>query len=168
MPITTISSILSSVKTASDIGNLLISSHSAYDKAQLKIEIEKLIDALHEVKQQSRAIEDVIYDKDQEIKQLKAQLAERNAAPKVGHYQDAVYKLDDNNWPKGNPYCPACFASDEKLLPVTPLGLIQGTSRCGSCKTTYKTINTPASVHKKLEQQKARSEAFEPDVEILN
>nr|WP_075518801.1 hypothetical protein [Moritella viscosa]SHO01276.1 Putative uncharacterized protein [Moritella viscosa] len=160
MPITTINTILSSVKTATDIGNLLIKADSAYDKAHLKMEIEKLLDVLHEVKQQSRSIEDDLYDKDKEIKDLKEQLAAKDAAPKVGQYKDAAYKLDENNIPKGNPNCLTCFATTEKLLPISPVSIMPEITICGSCKSSVKTFNAPKDVHK--------MNIDSADVEILN
>ncbi|EJG0618269.1 hypothetical protein [Vibrio parahaemolyticus] len=168
MPIAAVSSALATIKTTIEIGDLLIKAQGSYDKAQLKIEIERLIDSLHDVKKQVRSLDDVIYEKDLEIKELKGQLAAKEAAPKVGRYLDAIYKLDERNWPTGNPYCPTCFANSRTLSPITPLGLIQSTSRCGTCQTTFKTLRTPSSIHTSLNQQKERSEAFEPDVEILN
>ncbi|MFA0179383.1 hypothetical protein AB4463_03160 [Vibrio cyclitrophicus] len=168
MPIAAVSSTLATIKTAMEIGDVLIKAQGSYDKAQLKIEVERLVDSLHEVKKQVRTLDDVIYDQEQEIRELKGQLAAKKAVPKVGRYLDAVYKLDSNGWPTGNPYCLNCFAKNESLSPISPASIIPKITECGTCISSFPTTSAPKNVHKFLEQKKSRSDTFEPDVEILN
>lgn len=141
MPINTISTILSSVKSATDIGQLLIDAHSSYDKAQLKVEIEKLVDALHDVKKQTRSLEDTLYEKDQEIKRLKEELVAQESKVKVSIVGVAAYVHNKNNIPSGLPICPNCYRRNGDIRGLT---FLRGVGfRCSSGDFQSQQRDTP-------------------------
>ncbi|WP_305812534.1 hypothetical protein [Photobacterium leiognathi] len=144
MPINTINTILSGVKSATDIGQLLVEAHSSYDKAQLKIEIEKLVDTLHDVKKQTRALEDELYEKDREIKRLNEKLEQKSKA-KVTIIGQFAYTNNPEGIPVGQAYCASCYENDEALK---SFAIVNTIAACSKCKCTVhfmeaKRIMTP-------------------------
>ena len=133
MPLQEIQLVLSNLKTALDVGSFLIKTESALDKALLKIELEKMIDALVEAKHTVRDLDDTIYHKDKLIEELNEKL--RNKAKTV-NYLGARYVLGSNGEPTGQPYCPTCWATDHILIPLTTWSNSEGTHKCGKCKNT--------------------------------
>lgn len=158
---------LSSIMNAISIGETMLKSKSAYDQAQLKLEIDKLVDSLLEAKREIRKMDDLLDEQNHEIKKLKNELKVKASAPKVGRYEDGVYKLDENGWPTGNPYCMTCFTNAEKLSPITQASLIPEVTVCSVCNSSFQTLKTPQKIHTRFEQKK-KDPNFKPDVEILN
>lgn len=71
VPITIISTTLSSIKTALDIGTFIVKSDSALDRAILKQKIEGMMDSLSEAKKTIRELDVLLYEKDKKIRMLR-------------------------------------------------------------------------------------------------
>ncbi|MEZ8797266.1 hypothetical protein OA7_0008800 [Vibrio cyclitrophicus 1F53] len=158
---------LSSIMNAISIGETMLKSKSAYDQAQLKLEVDKLVDSLLEAKREIRKMDDLLDEQNREIKKLKNELEVKASAPKVGRFEDGIYKLDESGWPTGNPYCMTCFAKDERLSPITQASLIPDVTMCSVCNSSFQTLKTPQKIHTRFNQKK-KDPNFKPDVEILN
>lgn len=112
MPYQEIQIALSSLKTALDVGAFILKADSALDKALLKLEIEKMIDALVETKQTVRELDDKLYEQNKLIEDLTEKLKNRN---KTVGFLSARYYIGENGEPTGEPFCPTCCG----MPPVT-------------------------------------------------
>ena len=68
--VATINSILTSVKTASEIAKLLKDSDISLEKAETKLKLADLVSSLADVKLEAAKIQDLLLEKDRRIKKL--------------------------------------------------------------------------------------------------
>jgi hypothetical protein len=155
MPAQEIQFALSSLKTALDVGAFILKADSALDKALLKVELEKMIDALVDAKQTVRELDDKLYEKDKLIDELSEKLKNRN---KTVGFLSARYYRSSNGEPTGEPFCPTCWATKKELFPLTAWSVSDPTHKCGSCKNTIEARRSPLSADNYI---KANREAAE-------
>ena len=151
MPLPEIQAALSSLKTALDIGSILIKADDALDKAYLKLEVEKMIDALVETKQTVRELDDKIHDQNKQIEILNEKL--RTKETTVG-FLGARYYINDCGEPTGSPFCPTCWATNHELIPLLPWDPNEFTTKCGKCKNTVESRNSPLDVDSYINNNK--------------
>ncbi|GAA3988171.1 hypothetical protein GCM10022279_09100 [Comamonas faecalis] len=77
MDLTSISALLSSLKTATDIAKAIKESDVSLEKAESKLKLEELISALADAKIEVTEIRQALLDKDAELRALKNQLEVR-------------------------------------------------------------------------------------------
>jgi len=142
MPAQEIQFALNSLKTALDVGSFLLKADSALDKAMLKIELEKMIDALVDAKQTVRELDDKLYEKDKLIETLQEKL--KNTKKTIG-FLNARYYIGSNGEPTGEPFCPTCWATKKELIPLTAWTNKEQTHKCGSCGNTIEGRRSPLS-----------------------
>jgi len=129
-----VSTIFTSIKTATDIAKLLKDADFSLEKADLKLKIAELVSALADVKMQTTEMQDVLSSRDLQIKELKDSLELKCKVTKLG---DAYYKLNDDGKPTGDPFCLNCWESKNKLLHLSSSATGMYIRSCPSCKTNY-------------------------------
>lgn len=110
MDISSISTIFSTVKTATEIAQLLRDSDLSLEKAETKLKLADLIGALADVKMQLADVRELLLEKDEEIRKLQDDL--KLKANVV--YEKPYYWHETEEGRKG-PYCPACYDDKQKL-----------------------------------------------------
>lgn len=109
MVISDISTILTSIKTATDIANLLKETDISLEKAEVKLKLADLIGALADVKMQLADVREVLLQKDEAIRDLENQLKLKASFV----FESPYYWQEDENRKTG-PYCPSCFDDQRK------------------------------------------------------
>lgn len=130
MDIGTISAILTSVKTASELAKLIKESGATLEEAQRNLQLVDLISALSSVKKHVAEVEQTLRDKDAEIRALKAA-----AALEVEMEWQPPYYWKRTDSGRDGPYCQQCFDKDRALM-----RLIEGEKgywSCRTCKCSY-------------------------------
>ena len=155
MPMQEITFALNSLKTALDVGSFLLKADSALDKALLKIELEKMIDALVDTKQTVRTLDDKLYEKDKLIEELQEKL--RNTKVTVG-FLNARYYVGENGEPTGAPFCPTCWGTKKELIPLTAGKNGEPTRKCGQCGSSVNDRLSPLNVDRHIESNRAAAE----------
>jgi hypothetical protein len=130
MEITSISSLLVSIKTATDIAKLIKESDTSLEKAESKLKLAELISALADAKIEVADIQQVILDKDAEIRGLHDQL---KIKAKV-QWDKPYYWLIDGTQ-KDGPFCQHCYDKNQQLIRLQGNG--EGYWDCKACKNGY-------------------------------
>jgi hypothetical protein len=130
--ITVISALLNSVKTATEIANLLKGADISLEKAETKLQLADLISALADTKISASEVQELIKEKDDEIKRLKEALEIKE---RVIRHGDAYYEKKDTGEPTGNPYCSYCWEASNRLIHLH--NLQPGKTTCPNCKNTF-------------------------------
>ncbi|ANQ28626.1 hypothetical protein BA894_19635 [Vibrio natriegens] len=115
--IATISALLTSVKTATDIAKLIKDSDSSLEAAEFKLNMAELISNLADVKIEVATLQDELRTRDEEILRLQKELTSRLEL----RYDSGteVYWVEGDS----SPYCPVCYENDEKLIHLTALSM---------------------------------------------
>ena len=134
---------LNSLKTALDVGSFLLKADSALDKALLKVELEKMIDALIDTKHTVRDLDDRLYEQSKVIKELEEKL--RNTKTTVG-FLNARYHVNEKGEPTGAPFCPTCWGAKKELIPLTSGKNGEPIHKCGQCGSSVNDRMSPLNV----------------------
>ena len=130
----TISTVLGSIKTATDIAKLIKDSGSSLEQAEVKLQIAELIGSLADAKIEVAGIQAQLMEKDETIKRLVAELNKKSAV-----VWDKPYYWVQNEDGKDGPFCQRCYDADQKLI------RLQGGGTkiwfCQSCEKTVKDKN---------------------------
>lgn len=130
--IATITAVLSSVKTATEIAKIIKDSDASLSSAEAKLKVADLISALADVKLELAEVLDTLREKDLEISSLKQQLHEKQSM----RFDGKLYWIEGDE----TPFCPVCYESDNKLhhLTYNPGGPgCNSYRRCKICKNTF-------------------------------
>ena len=111
MPLTTISTVLSSIKTATDIAKLIKSSTTTLEEAEVKLKFAELIGALADVKIEVSEIQEQLIAKNEKIKELEGEQKLNNEIT----FEDDKYWLESKG-KKDGPYCQCCYDTEKKLV----------------------------------------------------
>lgn len=128
--IATISSILSSIKTATDIAKLIKESDISLEKAETKLKLADLISSLADARIEIANIQEMLISKDQSIKELKESI---NIKEKL-NWESPYYWLMDGSKKEG-PFCQHCYDDRNKLIRLQ--GDNSGYWECKTCKNSY-------------------------------
>jgi hypothetical protein len=131
MEITTISTLLTGIKTATDIAKLIKSSDFTLKEAEAKMKLAELISALADIKIHAADVREQISERDELIRLLQ----KTAAIKKKMQYEAPVYFTVDNENRDG-PFCQCCYDTTEKLIRLQ-LGASDGTWRCASCLKSF-------------------------------
>ncbi len=132
MDIASISTLLSSLKTATDIAKLIRESDVSLERAETKLKLADLVSALADARLEAAEIQQLILDRDETIRrlesaaQLKAQLLWRQPCYYLAN-RDGVEE----------PYCQNCYDSQERLARLHADGA--GHFQCRVCQQSYNT-----------------------------
>lgn len=128
-----IAAALQAIKGASDIARGLLAAAGSLEKADLKLRIAELAEALV-------AARAAVLDVQEENHELRARVKELEAASRAGA---ELVRREGVLWPaqgEGGPYCVRCFEVDSKMvtLSVAPAMMAKfGYYRCQQCKSFY-------------------------------
>ena len=127
---TTISAALSSIKTATDIAKLIKESDVSLEKAESKLKLAELISALADAKMQIAEIQQVLIEKDGEIRVATEQLAVKEKL----QWEKPYYWLIEGTRKEG-PFCQHCYDKNKELIRLQ--GNSDGYWECKACKSNY-------------------------------
>ena len=130
--LTAISTVLSSIKAATDIAKIVRESGLTLEQAEYKLKLAELVEKLADAKLQIASIQDIIDERDRKIKELEAAAIIRG---KVS-FEPPYYWLTDENGRRDGPYCQQCYDSGAKFIRLTGSG--NGIWGCKTCKSVYK------------------------------
>ena len=132
-----ITTVLSSVKAATEIAKMIKDADISLEKAELKLKIADLIGALADARIALTEVQGTIDQKDKIIKELEKAFELKNT---LVRFHDAYYETDSNGEPCGPPYCSHCWEVSRKTvhLHFKPYKGI-----CPYCKTEYANYRTP-------------------------
>jgi hypothetical protein len=133
--ITLISTVLNSLKTATDIAKFLRESDLSLEKAELKLKFADLVSALADAKIQVVEIQETLQEKDKRIAELEEAFQTKDTL--VRQY-DAYYNANEKGNAVGVPYCLRCWENDhEKHQLVLKAGSNRTCTVCTSCGREY-------------------------------
>ncbi len=139
MDLTTISTALSSIKTATDIAKLIKESGLSLEKAEANLKLAELISALADAKIQIADIQQLLLDKDNELRAANERLAVKE---KLQWEKPYYWLIVDNQ--KDGPFCQHCYDKHKELIRLQGNG--EGYWDCKACKSSYtdSTWDTPS------------------------
>ncbi|KPF41550.1 hypothetical protein IP80_21135 [beta proteobacterium AAP65] len=132
--IAAISSVLSSLKTATEITKLIRESDVSLEKAELKMKLAELMGALADAKIEMTAVQETISDRDQRIAELEDSFEKK--ASVFRHY-DAYYIEGEAGSPLGQPHCLRCWDVDHKLFALHFDHKDRFSKVCPKCSSKY-------------------------------
>lgn len=130
MDMTSVSAVLSSIKTATDIAKVIKESDVSLEKAESKLKLAELISALAEAKIQVADIQQLLMEKDAELKAVAEQLVVKEKL----HWESPCYWLRDGA-KKDGPFCQHCYDKNHELIRLQGNG--DGYWECKACKNSY-------------------------------
>ncbi|HAS8420793.1 TPA: hypothetical protein RQK84_004265 [Vibrio vulnificus] len=136
--IVTISTALSSIKTAAEIAKLIKDGEKSLEQAEFKLKLADLVSSLADAKMEMANIQELILEKDRLISELKNQLEKREQM-----IWDAPYYWQDKGNERDGPFCQQCFDNEHKAIRL--IGH-QGVWNCNTCKNVV-TDDTYESYH---------------------
>lgn len=137
MDLTSISTVLSSLKTATEIAKLIKDSDISLEKAESKLKLAELISALADAKIEVTEVQQVLLEKDAEVRELKTQLEVKTKL----QWESPYYWLIENS-KKDGPFCQHCYDKNRELIRLQGNG---GYWECKACKSSYTDSNYDAS-----------------------
>ncbi|WP_419813437.1 hypothetical protein [Bacterioplanoides sp.] len=141
MDITSISTALGSIKTATDLAKLIKNSELSLQDAELKLKLAELISSLADAKIEIANIQTEILEKQNQISDLESRLNTESKMIWDSPYYWLGEKTDQNG-----PFCQKCFDDNKKLIRLQGNG--EGYWSCKVCKSNYtdSTYVSPSSV----------------------
>lgn len=109
--IAAIATILSSLKTATDIAKFLRETDLSMERAELKLKLADLIGALADTKMELADLQEVILDKDKHIAALEDAFQAKDT---LIRFNDAMYASDADGNPTGVAFCLRCWETDHQ------------------------------------------------------
>ncbi len=129
--IAVISSVLSSVKTATDIAKLIKESGNRLEQAEFKLQLAELISALADAKIQMAEIQELVIEKDKKIKALEEEIQLKGNI----EWDGTMYWLVEDGQRKDGPFCQRCYDVDKTLVRLQDWG--DGVKVCMACEKNY-------------------------------
>lgn len=103
--IATISAFFGSLKTATELAKAIKNVESSFEKAELKLKIIELIDALADAKINATEVQDLVLEKDRKITELENALKFKLKLVR----KDGAYVDKDESVLEAEPYCSHCW-----------------------------------------------------------
>lgn len=132
--IAAIGAFIASIKNATDIAKVIREAGTTLEKAEIKLKLAELIEALAEAKIQASEIKEVLQEKDRKIAELEKAF-ELNA--KLVRKDDAYYEISEEGEPIGAPFCSHCWEINHVTVHLNHMlgGMMDWI--CPACKNTY-------------------------------
>lgn len=130
MDLTQAPAILGSIKIAFEITKMLRETDASLEKAESKMRLAELISALADAKIEVTEIQQVLLDKDAEIRGLKEKLKLKEQLQWESPY---YWRIDGSQ--KDGPYCQHCYDKNQELIRLQGNG--EGYWQCKACKNGY-------------------------------
>lgn len=132
MDITTISSALSSIKTATEIAKLIKNSDNSIEQAEAKLKLAELISTLAEAKIEIAEIQQMLFEKDAEIYKLKLQISEKESFCWESPY---YWRIEGDR--KDGPFCQHCYDKYNEKIRLQGNANGNGWWECAACKNVF-------------------------------
>jgi len=132
-PISAITSALGSIKAATDIAKLLIEANTRLEKAELKLELAGLVEALANAKLQIADVRQMLGSKDDTIARLQAALKLKG---RIALKNSAYWLTNEADGSTEGPFCTHCYDSDKVMCRLLPDKDEPGV-KCPECKSTF-------------------------------
>lgn len=132
--IATITSALSSIKTATDIVKYLRESGTSLEQAEMRLKLADAVVALADAKMEIVDIQELLLQRDQRIAELEEAFQTKDSL--VRRY-DAYYICDAEGNPTGSPYCFRCWEVDHKKRQLVRLATNRHIRVCTDCGHQY-------------------------------
>lgn len=135
-----ISSVLTSLKTATDIAKFLRESDFSLEKAELKLRLAELISSLADAKMEMSSVQDTIAERDKRIAELEEAFKLKGA---VVRERDAYYLVNEDGKPNGEPLCIRCWDVHHKLFQLHFEAKDRFVKVCPACGARYEARMAP-------------------------
>lgn len=132
--IAAIGTILSSLKTATDIAKFLRETDLSLERAELKLKLADLVSALADAKIEMASVQEVVAEKDKRIQELENAFQSKDTLVRS---RDAYYRKGDDGQPIGEPYCVRCWDVDHKQYRLQHEPKDRFVKVCSVCGTRY-------------------------------
>jgi hypothetical protein len=132
MDITTVTAVLGSIKTATEIAKYIKDSDVSLEKAETKLKLAELISTLADAKLEAVGVQEALGEAQQQVRELKKQLETREKVK----WDEPAYWLKAEAGLDG-PYCQQCYDTTGKLVRLQGDG--DGYYECRACKSSYVT-----------------------------
>jgi RNA-splicing ligase RtcB len=150
MDIGSISVVLGSIKTATDIAKYIKDSDVSLEKAEVKLKLAELIGALADAKLEVVGVQQTLAESEDRIRELQKKLDVRAQVK----WDDPVYWIEMATGRDG-PFCQRCYDADEKLVRLQGSG--DGYYSCRVCSSSYTTAE-----HRAREEAAMRAHLANP------
>ncbi len=132
MDLTAVTAVLGNLKTATDIAKFIKDSDISLDKAETKLKLSELINALADAKLEVVNVREELSQAESRVRELETELQVQGSI----RWQEPLYWLDVKGAPDG-PFCQHCYDSARKLIRLQGNG--EGWYECKACKNSYVT-----------------------------
>jgi len=149
MDISSVTAVLGSIKTATDIARLIKDSDLSLEKAETKLKLADLIGALADAKLEVVGVQQTLAEAEDRIRTLEAQLKTKEQV----RWNEPSYWLDTDAGQDG-PFCQKCYDTESKLVRLQGNG--EGWYECKSCKSNYETLERRARDYTAIQSFKSR------------
>lgn len=130
MDLASISTLLSSIKTATEIAKLIKESDLSLEKAETKLKLADLISALADAKIEVTDIQQSLVEKNGLIRELEEKLSTKQKLK----WEQPYYWLFEGN-DRDGPYCQHCYDKNKEIIRLQGNG--EGYWECKVCKNNY-------------------------------
>lgn len=130
----TISAALSSIKTASEIVKIIRESNVSIAKAEMKLKLADLMEALADTRINLSTIQEQVREKDEKIGQLEKALKLKGD---IIRENEVYYMVDENGQPSGDPLCSNCIEVNFQYVHLVQNIRPRNQSKCPNCNTMY-------------------------------
>jgi ribosomal protein L37AE/L43A len=137
MDIASISTAVSSVKTAIDIAKLLKDSADSFEKAEVKLQLAELISSLADAKLHIAEIQDALIESEKSRKALQDKLILKENML----FERPFYWIKGENESKDGPFCQRCYDDESKQIHLQLIGRNNDLWKCNKCANEYKGPN---------------------------
>ena len=132
MDLASVTSVLGSIKTATEIAKFIKDSDISLEKAETKLKLADLISALADAKLEVVGVQQTLADAEAQIRDLQGKLSVKESL----RWKEPAYWLEDGARSDG-PFCQKCYDTDSKLVRL--LGDGEGWYECKACKSNFVT-----------------------------
>ncbi len=135
MDLTSVTAVLGSIKTATEIAKYIKETDLSLEKAETKLKLADLIGALADAKLEVVGVQQTLAEAEAKLRELRQALEVRGNL----RWEDPSYWLDDNSdgSTTDGPFCQQCYDSTVKLVRLQGDG--DGYFECKTCKNSYTT-----------------------------
>jgi hypothetical protein len=132
MDFVAVTSLLGSIKTASDIAKLIKESDISLEKAETKLKLAELVSALADAKLEAADIQQILFEKQSLIQRLEQQASIREQLV----WEEPSYWRQIGEEREG-PFCQQCYDTKHDLVRLQGNG--EGYWECTACKSNFVT-----------------------------
>lgn len=135
--ITAVAAFITSIKNATDMAKAIREAGVTLEKAETRLKMAELIEALAEAKIQAADIQELLREKNRRIAELEKALKLNTNLVRSG---DAYYESDENENPIGDPYCSYCWERNHITVHLSSTRMHK---LCPNCQNVYERNRTP-------------------------